>query len=392
MPLSDTGLYFASRPRQLLENLARSRGKNPRSAGAGAVEQTLIKILSASGKAELNKIRDVARDLAKPLDLEDEFKKLDGLIGALLSTHADGNLKTKEGKLVAKGTPVDNERLERFEILAKKLRAEAVPRRSAVASDEPARSHFAFLESYFSNYVEGTEFAIEEAKQIALEGRIVEKRPKDSHDVLGVFRLALQSPWRETVPPLGSDFPKELAARHRIMMEKRPEATPGEFKLEPNRAGGTWFVDPARVRGTLIEGSELAKSVPEGLARAIYFGFLVSEVHPFADGNGRLSRLIMNAELSRTGESRIIIPTLFHEEYVDCQRQLSRHNDPEGLVRALSLIQGWTVAFDYNDIDKLIETIKATNAMERSRAQFTLQMPDGTPFGNGGKRRLTHAA
>lgn len=380
MPLADSGLYFASRPRQLLENLSRSRGPNPRSAGVEAVEQTLIRILNASGEVELNRIRDAARDLAKPLGLEKEFAKLNGLIGAVLATREDGKLKTREGRLVAKGTPFDPERIERFGILASRLRSETLPRRGAIATEEPARSNFAFLESYFSNYVEGTEFAIEEAKEIALEGRIVENRPKDSHDVLGVFRLALQSPWRETVPPLGADFPKELAARHAVMMEKRPEANPGEFKLEPNRAGGTWFVDPARVRGTLIEGSDLARSVPEGLPRAIYLAFLISEVHPFSDGNGRLSRLVMNAELSRTGESRIIIPTLFHEEYVDCQRQLSRQNDPSGHVRALTLMQAWTVAFDYSDINRLIETVKKTNALERSRAQFKLTMPDGSPL------------
>lgn len=380
MPLGDSQLYFASRPRQLLENLSRPRGPNPRSAGHEAVEQTLIRILDASGEAELKRIRDAARDLAKPLAMEKEFTKLDALIGALLATHADGILKTKNGKLVAKGTPVDRERMERFEILASSLRSEPLPHRSAVAGDEPARSNFAFLESYFSNYVEGTEFAIEEARQIALQGRIIEKRPKDSHDILGVFELALNSPWRQTVPPFGSEFPRELAARHKIMMDDRPEATPGEFKLDPNRAGGTWFVDPGLVRGTLIEGSELARSVPEGLPRAIYLGFLVSEVHPFSDGNGRISRLIMNAELSRIGEARIIIPTLFHEEYVDCQRQLTRQNDPAGLVRALTIIQGWTVAFDYADSDKLIEAVKRTNALERSRVQFRLTMPDGEPL------------
>jgi Fic/DOC family protein len=387
MPLGSDGLYFASRPRQLLENLSRSRGKNPRSAGEDAVEHTLVKVLNASGEAELNRVRDAARDLAKPLGLEAEFAKLDGLIGGLLATHADGKLKTKEGRLVAKGTPVDSERLRRFEILAAKLRTDPLPRRSAVATEEPARSNFAFLESYFSNYVEGTEFAIEEAKQIALEGRIVAARAKDSHDVLGVFQLALQSPWRETVPPFGADFPKELAARHAVMMEKRPEANPGEFKLEPNRAGGTWFVEPGLIRGTLIEGSELARSVPEGLARAIYLAFLISEVHPFSDGNGRISRLVMNAELSRTGEARIIIPTLFHEEYVDCQRQLSRQNDPEGHVRALTLMQAWTVALDYNDTDKLIAAVKKTNALERSRAQFKLTMPEGSPISGHEKKR-----
>ena len=381
MPIGETGLHFASRPRQLLENVTRSRGATPRSAGEEEVERTLIRIFNASGEAELNRIRDAARDLAKPLGLEKEFTKLDGLVGALLATHADGKLKTREGKLVAKGTPVDSERMQRFEVLASRLRSEPLPRRPAVATEDPARSNFAFLESYFSNYVEGTEFGIEEAREIALEGKIVDKRPKDSHDVVGVFNQALKSPWRETVPPFGADFPKELAARHAIMLEKRPEAGPGQFKLEPNRAGGTRFVDPAHVRGTLIEGSALARSVPEGLARAIYLGFLVSEVHPFADGNGRISRLVMNAELSRTGEARIIIPTLFHEEYVDCQRQLSRQNDPSGLIRALSLIQGWTIAFDYGDTSKLIDAVTKTNALERSRAQFRLAMPDGSPLG-----------
>lgn len=226
--------------------------------------------------------------------------------------------------------------------------------------------------------MEGTEFAIEEAREIALDGRIVANRPKDSHDVLGVFHRAMQSPWRDTVPPFGADFPAELARRHELMMEKRPERNPGQFKMEAHRAGGTEFVAPQFVRGTLIEGSLIARSIPEGLARAIYYAFLVSEVHPFDDGNGRLSRLVMNAELSRAGEARIIIPTLLHEEYVDCQRQLSRQNHPTGLIHILGLSQQWTIAFDYSDIEQLISTVKRTNALERSRTQFTLTTPDGS--------------
>lgn len=381
MPLGSEALFYASRPRQLLENLAPQRGARGKSAGPKAVDERLVSILNASGEAELNRIRDAARDLAGPLGLDAEFRKLDAMIGALLATHAAGVLKTKQGRLVARGTPVDTERLARFEILASRLRGEPLPHRTAIATAEPARSNFAFLESYFSNYVEGTEFAIEEARDIVLRGRIVERRPQDSHDVLGVFRLALESPWRDTVPPFGADFPAELARRHERMLAQRPESNPGQFKLERNRVGGTWFVEPALVRGTLIEGSALARSVPEGLARAIYYAFLVSEVHPFVDGNGRLSRLVMNAELSRTDEARIIVPTLSHEEYVDCQRQLSRQDDPAGLVRASTLTQAWTVAFDYADIDRLIAAVSRSNALERSRAQFRLLMPDGAPIG-----------
>lgn len=382
MPLGDGKLYFASRPRQLLENLSSERGARGKSAGAKAVEELLIRILHASGEAELNRIRDDARTLVEPLGFKAQFGKLDKLIGALLASHAGGILKTKEGKLIAKGAPVDSERMARFDVLAAELRTMALARCFAVAVNEPARSHFAFLEAYFSNYVEGTEFAIEEARDIALEGRIVEQRPKDSHDILGVFRLALESPCRDTVPPFGADFPAELARRHAQMLEKRPEINPGQFKLERNRAGGTWFVDPHLVRGTFIEGSLLAQSIPEGLARAIYYSFLVTEVHPFNDGNGRIARLVMNAELSRVGEARIIIPTLFHEEYVDCQRQLSRQNEPSGLIRAVSLMQQWTVAFDYANVNILIEAVRRTNALERSRAQFRLAMPDGSPLAN----------
>ena len=94
----------------------------------------------------------------------------------------------------------------------------------------------------------------------------------------------------------------------------------------------------------------------------------------------------MNAELSRTGEARIIIPTLFHEEYVDCQRQLSRQNVPDGHVRALSLIHAWTVAFDYSETDALIAAMKKANALEESRVEFKLTMPDGSSMlaGNSG--------
>jgi Fic family protein len=39
--------------------------------------------------------------------------------------------------------------------------------------------------------------------------------------------------------------------------------------------------------------------------------FLVAEVHPFSDGNGRLSRIMMNPELVAAGEQRIVVPTIY---------------------------------------------------------------------------------
>jgi fido (protein-threonine AMPylation protein) len=130
----------------------------------------------------------------------------------------------------------------------------------------------------------------------------------------------------------------------------------------------------------MTEGARLALSVPEGMARAIYYAFLVSEIHPFDDGNGRLSRLLMNAELTRVGLARVIIPTLFHPQYVDCARALTRKNDPTGFVRSIVKMVHWCNQFDYSDIDALIQAIRNTNALEESPVEYKLLNREGSPI------------
>jgi hypothetical protein len=132
---------------------------------------------------------------------------------------------------------------------------------------------------------------------------------------------------------------------------------------------------PQHVRGTLIEGSKLLPSVPAGMARALFAMFLVTEVHPFLDGNGRLARLVMNAELSVVGECRIIVPTLFREEHLDCLRVLTREEEAPPFLRAMQFIHRWTAAFSYENLDQTIAGMRASNAFERSRVHYKLLMP-----------------
>lgn len=372
LPLGNSGLYWASRHRALLENLGRVTTRRPIRAGRAAVEERLVSILNASGDEALNAVRDAARAIAPALGADKAFDALNEMVGLLLRTHQRGQLRTRAGQLVAQGTPVDAERMARFELLAAALRTAVLPSIEDVAPDGAAKVHFAFVESYFSNFVEGTRFSIEEAEGIVLRNAIVPARPKDSHDILGVFHHAVRTGTRDSIPAPGAAFVVGLKDRHRAMLERRPEAHPGELKTEVNFAGTTQFVLPAFVRGTLQEGSRLALSVPEGLARAIYYAFLVSETHPFDDGNGRLSRLMMNAELSRLGLCRIIIPTLFHPQYVDCQRALTRANEPDGFIKALAFAARWCAGFDYADLPPLIAALRATNAFEEWPTQYKL--------------------
>lgn len=373
-PMMGRELYFPSTPRVLLENLAVTRGKVKKSAGRAAVEKRLIETCEARGEEALNAIRDQARALAPTLGLEREADILDELIGGVLGTQR-ARMSTPAGRAMAGAVPYDANRLALFEKLAEVLRATPLGQPASVVKSEQGRAHFAFLESYFSNFIEGTEFDVSEARGFVLEGKPVTERPKDSHDILGVFRQALNPGWANQTLSYGEPVLNQLRARHADQMKERPETGPGEFKTVANRAGNTEFVAPRLVRGTLVEGSKLLPTVPAGSARAFMGMFIVSEVHPFTDGNGRLARLVMNAELSVVNSCRVIVPTLFRDEYLDCLRVLTREGNPKPFLDAMQWIHKWTAAFDYEDLDKVIADMKACNAFEKSRVMHKLLLP-----------------
>jgi hypothetical protein len=373
-PMMGKPLYFPSTARVLLENLAVSRGKVKKSVGKAAVEQRLIETCDARGEDALNALRDQAHALAPHLGLERERAILDELIGTILGTRKAA-MSTRAGQGMVAPIPYDANRLALFERLAAELRATPLKQPAAVTHSEQARQNFAFLESYFSNFIEGTEFDVSEARGFVLEGKPITQRPKDSHDIIGVFHQASHPGWANQTLSPGEAVLEQLRTRHADQMKERPEVGPGEFKTLANRAGNTEFVAPRFVRGTLVEGSKLLASVPPGTARALMTMFLVAEVHPFTDGNGRLARLVMNSELSVVQACRIIVPTLYREEYLDCLRVLTREGQAKPFLGAMQWIHAWTAAFDYEDLDKVITDMQMCNAFERSRAQHKLLGP-----------------
>lgn len=373
-PMSGRNFYFPSQARILLENLATSRGAIKKAVGRVAVEERVVSICESRGPDALNHIREEALAIAGPLGFEREFNTLNELIGSILGTRS-AQLATASGQAWAAGMPFDAGRLALFEKLAAALRETPVHQKASKVLTETARINFAFLESYFSNFIEGTEFEVSEARKIVLEGTVIAQRPKDSHDILGVFRQAINPGWSNQSLAIGEAVLYQLLQRHADLMKERPEVTPGEFKDRDNFAGNTTFVSPRNLRGTLIEGSKLLPGVPPGMARALLAMFITSEVHPFIDGNGRLARLVMNAELTVVNACRIIVPTLFREEYLDCLRVLTRNGEPKPFISAMQKIQHWTAAFDYEDLDQVIDSMKACNAFEKSRMQYQLLYP-----------------
>lgn len=61
---------------------------------------------------------------------------------------------------------------------------------------------------------------------------------------------------------------------------------------------------------------ELLKEEPETRVRAVLGHFLFTYIHPFMDGNGRVSRFLMNTMLASGGYDWLIIPVERREEYM----------------------------------------------------------------------------
>jgi hypothetical protein len=166
-PMLGRELYFPSLARLLLENLQPTRAPHRRAVGREAVEKRLIETCDARGEEALARLREQARALAGTLALEAEFKVLDALVGSILGTRAS-QLTTPQGRARTAPMPYDAQRMALFEQLAAQLRATPLVQPPPVAQTDAARAHFAFLESYFSNFIEGTEFEVQDARAFVL--------------------------------------------------------------------------------------------------------------------------------------------------------------------------------------------------------------------------------
>ena len=164
-------------------------------------------------------------------------------------------------------------------------------------------------------------------------------RDEDSHDILGTYRLVSNPKEMKTIPGSADELLSILQYRHKILLEARTSKAPGEFKDKNNRAGETHFVDNTLVKGTLIKGFDFYQGLSHPFAKAAFMMFMISEIHPFLDGNGRISRIMMNAELGKHSQTRIIIPTVFRDDYILTLRRLTRDNDPKPYIKMLGKAQ-----------------------------------------------------
>jgi hypothetical protein len=360
------GLHLASVPRALAENAVESRvsARRPRrTMDLAELDGWIEQLCAQDGEERLRQCRSDAERLAPVLGVAVErIALLAERIGLAVAT-ADVPTSNPALRARSRGAPFDPACIRRCDTLVVALRNSAPQNRRGLDESGDAFQVNAFFEAYFSNYIEGTTFELDEARQIVLQERMIPNRHADSHDVLGTFRIVSDPTELRQLASRAAEFIELMCARHGVIMEGRPHIA-ATFKDQANRAGNTMFVAPDLVAGTIIEGWRRLADLDTAWERAVYTMFLVADVHPFADGNGRIARVMMNAELVAGDQSKIIIPTAYRADYLGALRRLTRDNDPSILIKALRFAHDWTSRIDWSSHETATSDLTDSNAFD----------------------------
>ena len=362
------GLRMSSPARTLLDNLAESRsrdGRAGRTLTLPELEDWLARKSLAWGAERLERLCQDTVALAEALGAT---RHLDAVGRLFDQVSGRSPTRPQAGPLLValtRGRAWDERRVVMFDRAAgeaTRLDPSLVPE---WLPPPETLGELPFYESYFSNYIEGTEFTIDEARHIVEAQQPPAARPADGHDILGTYRCVSDPIGRSATSDDPDDLVGYLTERHRTILAGRPDQLPGQWKTEANRVGAYDFVAPELVEGTLRKGLALVNGIPPGIGRALYVMFVVCEVHPFSDGNGRVARVMMNAELSAADASRIVIPSVYRDEYAAGLRRASLNDgDLEALIRVMAHAWRWTAAMPWPDQAAVKGQLEATNALQ----------------------------
>lgn len=198
--------------------------------------------------------------------------------------------------------------------------------------------------NFHSNNIEGNSLTFGETKTFLLHGITADGKPlKDHLDIKG-HNQALEM--LEDIVHDGRDLSENfIREMHQIILHEpydKAAITPdgirvkrhiqvGSYKMQPNHVvtetNETFYFakpeeTPAMMNDLMVwynNAISERKLHPIELAALLHYKFI--RIHPFDDGNGRLSRILMNLSLMKFGFPPVIIKTQKKEEYYRALQQ-----------------------------------------------------------------------
>jgi len=186
--------------------------------------------------------------------------------------------------------------------------------------------------TWSSNAIEGNTLTISETKVVLEDGLTIGGRPlRDFYETVGHgaafdFMFSLIGERRITV--------RDIKVMHRLFYINIDVTNAGTWRKENVIVSGSDYVfpRPQEIEEQMRKLEEWIKAERDNYHPVIFAALLhlkFVSIHPFIDGNGRTSRLVMNLALIQDGCQLAIIPPVLRSEYNDTIRQYQNKGKPD---------------------------------------------------------------
>jgi Fic family protein len=221
--------------------------------------------------------------------------------------------------------------LERIDALKTKLDSQP-PMTDSEA--QRAREDFICRYTFNTNAIEGSAMTWNETYMV-LKGIAIGERPLDENlDIIGhrnAFLFMEQA--AKVKKPISPALIKQL---HQRLMISRPDIA-GKYKTRQNKIAKYLPPGPKEIPGLIKQlAQDLANDTAHPVIKAALSHLTFEQIHPFANGNGRTGRLLMNLILMQHGYPPIDIKFEKRKEYYKAFAAFDDHDDPKPMATLIA--------------------------------------------------------
>jgi Fic family protein len=190
------------------------------------------------------------------------------------------------------------------------------------------QKHYDVELTYTSNAIEGNTLTLRETAELIEHGITVGGKPLRDHLEAVDHYDAVQ--WVRAVAAASTPLDEATICElhRRIVLRSQPEIA-GIYSRLPRRIAGSPVVFPnsAKIPQLMAELDTWLKAAPSDPPTAFEGHFRLTAIHPFADGNGRTARLLMNMMLIRGGYPPVAVRPQDRKTYLDALERGSLAED-----------------------------------------------------------------
>jgi Fic family protein len=173
--------------------------------------------------------------------------------------------------------------------------------------------------TFSSNALEGNSLTESETKVVIEDGLTIEGKPL--HDVYEAVGHAKAYDYIYQISSGRELQEQDILKLHNLFYQQINAEQAGHYRTVPVFISGSRYaVTPPQKIATEMKKFVSWFNKSEAKIHPVEFAALVHKkfvfIHPFIDGNGRLSRLLMNLSLLRNEYSIAIIPAILRNEYI----------------------------------------------------------------------------